>query len=133
LCFSGLQKSDSFDQRHESVRLGKGKSLSCAQLYDKAAQLAIEMKDFQAALRYTREAMPIFSVAYPRHSPMMALQWLQSAKLDWYLENTGEALSAARKAASIMRMCYSTKARLARDCFDLIQQATAQKALESGL
>jgi len=59
---------------------------------------------------------------------MMGLQYYACGKLEWFLENTMDALNFFEKAAKILVVTHERNSEFVMELFDRIQEAHAEAA-----
>jgi SET and MYND domain-containing protein len=95
---------------------------------DTLLKICMELYDWKQALKYCRLTIPAYERAYPTCHPMMGLQYYACGKLEWFLENTLEALNFFEKAAKILAVTHGRNSEFLTQLFDRIQEAHAEAA-----
>lgn len=95
---------------------------------DTLLKICMELYDWKQALKYCRLTIPAYERAYPTCHPMMGLQYYACGKLEWFLENTLEALNFFEKAAKILAVTHGHNSEFLTQLFDRIQEAHAEAA-----
>nr|ABR16570.1 unknown [Picea sitchensis] len=95
---------------------------------DTLLKICMELYDWKQALKYCRLTIPAYERAYPTCHPMMGLQYYACGKLEWFLENTLEALNFFEKAAKILTVTHGRNSEFLTQLFDRIQEAHAEAA-----
>ncbi|XP_057816340.1 histone-lysine N-methyltransferase ASHR1 isoform X1 [Cryptomeria japonica] len=111
---------------HLQTRLWHPYSVHLMRTRDTLLKICMELQDWREALKYCRLTLPAYERAYPSIYPLVGLQYYTCGKLEWFLENTVEALKFYSKAAEILAVTHGHNSEFVRELFDRIQEARAE-------
>ncbi|KAL5982596.1 hypothetical protein ACLOJK_016670 [Asimina triloba] len=91
-------------------------------------QIFMERQDWKGALVYCRLTLPVYEGVYPPIHPVVGLQYYTCGKLEWLLEETGEAIKSLTKAADILQITHGTSSPFVKELFAKLEEAHAEAA-----
>ncbi|KAL3729635.1 hypothetical protein ACJRO7_026722 [Eucalyptus globulus] len=86
----------------------------------------MDLQDWKEALVYCKLTIPVYERVYPGYHPLLGLQYYTSGKLEWLLDDTGNAIKSLTKAVDILRVTHGTNTEFVRELVMKLEEARAE-------
>ncbi|KAG6556974.1 hypothetical protein Mapa_001390 [Marchantia paleacea] len=94
-------------------------------------KICMSLKDWKSALKYCLLTMPAYERSYSLESPLVGLQYYTLGKLQWYLGDSLEDISAVKalnRATEILSVTHGSSSKLVQELSTMLQEATVEAA-----
>ena len=82
---------------------------------------SIDNQQFDKAIEYSLEILPIYEKLYPKNYPILGLEYFILGKIYWFFQNAENALIYFKKASNILKICFGQNHHLTKDLYEKIK------------
>ncbi|XP_058754215.1 histone-lysine N-methyltransferase ASHR1-like [Vicia villosa] len=106
-------------------------SINLMQTRETILKSLMKLEHWREALAYCKLTIPIYQRVYPAVHPLLGLQYYTCGKLEWYLEDTEEAVISLTKALDILRITHGTNTPFVKELLMMLEEARAELTYKS--